>query len=135
MTDSGRPTWRPAKAATKAVWVFAILLMLLGPSCTEDDRDRHPDDGFTEDCRFDPEHCGSGVGAFCVDDDDCWDNYCCTEDSNCAGGMCTIPCNKDDDCPSFMACEHSVCFFRCDDDHDCADGQSCEHGETICEWP
>ncbi|MBW2457942.1 MAG: hypothetical protein JRI68_25780 [Deltaproteobacteria bacterium] len=49
--------------------------------------------------------------------------------------MCTISCDNDQDCPSFMACEHHMCFFRCDHDSDCAEGQSCEHGNTICEWP
>ena len=104
---------------------LALLLATLA-GCSGD-----PDD----ECRFDPAHCGGGVGADCARDDDCDDGYCCTEESNCGGGMCTIACARDADCPSFMACEHDICFFRCDVDEDCASGQSCEHGNTVCEWP
>lgn len=88
-----------------------------------------------EGCRFDPDSCGGDVGATCVSDGDCLDGYCCTEESNCGGGMCTIECRDDADCPSFMGCEHRVCFFLCDVDEDCAIGQECEHGDTVCEWP
>lgn len=90
-----------------------------------------PGDG----CRFQPESCGGDVGANCAVDRDCADGYCCTESANCGGGMCTIACNDDLDCPGFMGCEHHVCFFLCDVDEDCAVGQSCEHGNTVCEWP
>ncbi len=135
MTDGGRTTHRAAPLAKSAAWVLALLLPLTGPSCGGDEPDRHPDYGYSEDCRFDPEHCGGDLGALCVDDYDCDDGHCCAEESNCAGGMCSIPCDHDGDCPSFMACEHHICFFRCDHDSDCAEGQSCEHGNTICEWP
>jgi hypothetical protein len=135
MTSDERKTRRPAKGATKAAWLAAIMISLLGPSCTEDEPDRHPDDHYSEDCRFAPDLCGGDLGALCVDDYDCGDGHCCTEEANCAGGMCSLPCDNDGDCPSFMACEHHTCFFRCDHDDDCAEGQSCEHGETICEWP
>ncbi|GAB5543988.1 MAG: hypothetical protein RLO52_40160 [Sandaracinaceae bacterium] len=103
----------------------SILFVLLGVSGCG------PGDG----CRFDPAACGGDVGASCVGDGDCADGFCCTEDANCGGGMCTLPCEEDLDCPSFMACEHRVCFFRCEVDEDCAVGQSCEHGQTVCEWP
>ena len=53
---------------------------------------------------------------------------------NCGGGMCTIACHGDEDCPEEMSCEHDVCFFLCDGDEDCAEGMSCEHDHTICEW-
>jgi hypothetical protein len=91
--------------------------------------------GPGEACRYDPLSCGGDVGATCATNGDCTDGYCCTDNSNCGGGMCTLRCRDDLDCPDFMACEHDVCFFRCLDDADCAAGQSCEHGNTVCEWP
>lgn len=111
---------------------FLLALPVLAVSCGDDEPPPGP---AGEDCRFEPANCGGDLGALCVNDSDCWDAYCCTEQSNCGGGMCTLPCDRNDDCPSFMACEHHVCFFRCSDDADCAAGQSCEHDNTICEWP
>lgn len=103
---------------------LATTVLFAAPGC-----------GPGEGCRYDPDGCGGDVGAYCVYDSDCLDGYCCTEEGNCGGGMCTIPCRDDLDCPSFMGCEHGVCFFLCDFDEDCAVGQSCEHGNTVCEWP
>lgn len=90
--------------------------------------------GPSQGCRFDPNACGGDVGATCQSDADCYSGACCTDGANCGGGMCTIPCSGDTDCPSFMACEHNICFFFCVDDNDCAVGQTCEHGR-VCEWP
>lgn len=87
-----------------------------------------------EHCRFDPQ-CGGGIGGLCNEDDDCDEGFCCTDESNCAGGMCTYRCSDDADCPDDMACQHDKCFFVCNEDSDCADGMSCEHGATVCEWP
>jgi hypothetical protein len=83
-------------------------------------------------CRFDPS-CAGGIGGLCDSDRDCADGFCCTTD-NCGGGMCTVACSHDEDCPDEMACEHEVCFFVCGSDEDCAEAMSCEHGNTICEW-
>ena len=70
-----------------------------------------------------------------VDDFDCNAQLiCCTDDKNCGGGMCTLECDNDSDCPSDMLCEHDVCFYMCDSDADCAPEMSCEHGNTICEY-
>ena len=86
-------------------------------------------------CRFEPDRCPSGEpGAECIDDRDCF-GFCCTDGSNCRGGMCTYACQNNEDCPRDMACEHDMCFFACEFDEDCAVGQSCEHGNTVCEWP
>ena len=41
---------------------------------------------------------------------------------NCGGGMCTLRCDRDLDCPEDMLCEHETCFFGCASDEDCADG-------------
>lgn len=131
-----------AKRATRRwhLGIIAWALLALGAAsagCSGDDPYYGPGpyDGYNEDCRFDPLHCGGGLGGVCDRDSDCASGYCCTEDSNCGGGMCTLPCDRDVDCPSYMACEHHVCFFRCDRDSDCANGQTCEHNNTICEWP
>lgn len=86
-------------------------------------------------CRFDPGECGGGIGGDCVFDEDCQDGFCCREDSNCGGGMCTYACRSDADCPASMRCQHDICFFSCSIDDDCASGQRCEHDNTICEWP
>lgn len=83
-------------------------------------------------CRFDP-GCNGGMGALCDGDTDCASGFCCTN-GNCAGGMCTAPCDHDNDCPSNMLCEHKVCFFACDNNAECAEGMSCEHDNTVCEW-
>lgn len=89
--------------------------------------------GDGDDCRFDPLCPGGNVGASCEEDRNCAAGFCC-DTGNCGGGMCTFPCDDDDDCPSDMSCAHDVCFFRCGSDRDCADGMSCEHGHTIREW-
>ena len=92
----------------------------------------------SERCRFDPTACGGNVGGACHTDDDCFHGQCCTDGANCAGGMCTLPCSVDTECPDFMACEHNICFFACDADTDCATGQTCEHHDGnrgVCEWP
>lgn len=89
--------------------------------------------GGIEQCRFDP-GCAGGMGALCEVDAECKSGFCCDDGTNCAGGMCTAPCDVDLDCPTNMLCEHHVCFFACDSDADCADGMSCEHKNRVCEW-
>lgn len=86
-----------------------------------------------ENCRFDPS-CGGGVGSFCDHHDDCETGFCCNDDGNCRGGICTYTCRDDLDCPGDMRCEHDTCFFACDSNLDCAEGMSCEHDNTVCEW-
>ena len=86
-------------------------------------------------CRFEPERCDGGAGGWCRDDRDCAvPLFCCDDDDNCGGGMCTADCRDDRDCPAGMLCEHDKCFYACDDDRDCAIDMSCEHGRTICEY-
>ncbi len=84
-------------------------------------------------CRLDPLCGGGGIGAFCDRHADCVDGYCCDSD-HCDGGMCSLPCDSDVDCPVNMLCEHDTCFYICDSDRDCAAGQECKHGNTVCEW-
>lgn len=106
----------------------AVTVGLAAPGCG--------DDISSETCRFEPAECDGGAGALCRDDRDCLDGlFCCTEDKNCGGGMCTAGCDSDRDCPPDMLCEHDKCFYACASDRDCAIGMSCEHGNTICEYP
>lgn len=86
-------------------------------------------------CRDNPDDCGGQLGGACEQTDDCSDGVCCTEKSNCGGGMCLFRCESNADCPENQRCEHKQCFFSCRTDDDCAPGQKCEHGDTICEWP
>ena len=73
------------------------------------------------------------VGGACGDDGECADR--CLE--NYPGGMCTITCRADDECPSGTICadtEGGVCLFPCDSNQDCRDqgleaGYACD-GET-----
>ncbi|MCB9643529.1 MAG: hypothetical protein H6728_10705 [Myxococcales bacterium] len=87
-------------------------------------------------CRLEPEKCHGSPGALCNGDNECAGGlFCCLEKSNCGGGMCTLACEVDTDCPTNMLCEHKKCFFRCESDQDCAPTMRCEHGNTICEYP
>lgn len=117
----------------------ARLLLVLGLSALvalncaapEEDYDALASDG----CRLDPGSCDGGAGGFCDDDRDCADAlFCCRDDNNCGGGMCTADCRDDRDCPVGMLCEHDMCFYACDDDRDCAEDMTCEHDRTVCEY-
>lgn len=110
-------------------FVAALVLSLGVYACTP---------APTEGCRFDPNGCGGNVGAFCSTNNECAHGDCCTAAANCAGGMCTLPCKVNADCPSFMGCAHDICFFSCTTSADCAVGQGCQHitnGVGVCEWP
>lgn len=100
-------------------------------SCHGDDFDSLASD----ECRLEPERCDGGAGALCRGDRDCADPlFCCEDNGNCGGGMCTADCRDDFDCPGGMRCEHDMCFYACDNDRDCAPQMSCEHGNTVCEY-
>jgi hypothetical protein len=87
-------------------------------------------------CQLDPAFCGVDYpGGFCDSHSECGTGYCCLEQANCGGGMCTYQCASSADCPPDMACQHNTCFYRCNFDEDCARGQRCEHDRTVCEYP
>ncbi|GEM_PF-2110989 len=117
------------RLATLRVFGLCLLawVLLFGWSCLP----------LTSDvCRLEPDKCRGLVGAFCKGDNECAAGlFCCREKSNCGGGMCTIACAADPDCPPNMLCEHKMCFYRCAKDEDCARGMRCEHNNTICEYP
>lgn len=67
----------------------------------------------------------SAVGGSCDRHSDC-DDICL---SDWPGGMCTILCDDDADCPLDTACiqkEHGVCLLECQRDRDCPGGYECD---------
>ncbi len=115
----------------------AFFCIGLVTSCEEEPTEQEAlDDLASEGCRLEPEDCAGGAGGFCNDDRDCLEPlFCCREQANCGGGMCTADCRNDRDCPAGMLCEHDKCFYACDDDRDCAVDMRCEHNRTVCEYP
>ncbi|MBL9107491.1 MAG: hypothetical protein JNL82_41780 [Myxococcales bacterium] len=82
-------------------------------------------------CHLDP-YCNSGdLGAFCENDSECRDGYCC-ESKSCNDGMCSLPCDGSDECPGGFKCSGGSCFFACNNDSQCANGQDCDKG--ACKW-
>lgn len=73
--------------------------------------------------------CGGGsagsnskdVGGICKTDQDC--NHRCTTEDTFGGGMCTIACATDNDCPSGAVCvtkDGGICAVSCGTDQDCS---------------
>jgi len=54
MTSKGRSDRRMATSAPCAAWLVLLVVPFVGPSCS-DDRDHDHDDGFSEECRYNPE--------------------------------------------------------------------------------
>jgi hypothetical protein len=62
------------------------------------------------------------LGARCDQNADC-NQRCLTADLGWPGGMCTLGCDSDANCPNNAACivdQGGVCAFRCSVDADCA---------------
>jgi len=114
----------------RPLWVALLGALLASPLACNDTPLRYDDDW---DCSYDPRNCDSGdLGAYCHSNAECDTGWCC-ESKECGGGMCTYSCDRDNDCPADMGCEHHTCFFYCHNDNDCAAGQKCEH-KRVCEW-
>ncbi len=65
------------------------------------------------------------VGGPCETHSDCSDR--CLVDW--PGGMCTLTCESDDDCPTGSACidyQDGVCLMKCEEDRDCPGGYECD---------
>jgi len=62
------------------------------------------------------------IGARCDDSDEC-DQRCLLPSASYPGGMCTVLCDDDRDCPADTRCvddEGGVCLYGCVGDPDCA---------------
>ena len=62
------------------------------------------------------------VGAACTADGQC-QQQCLVNDRHFPGGMCTVACTRDADCPAGSLCideEGGVCVVTCAADADCA---------------
>lgn len=79
--------------------------------------------------------CNDSVGDFCRQNVDCDSEAFCCKEGKCGGGMCTLECRSDRDCPSDMVCrDKKYCLFSCNSDRDCFDGWQCKEkdGRTMC---
>ena len=88
-------------------WAFPVLVFAAAIGACGDD-----DDEFAG---------ARTVGAACISDSQC--AFRCARGSHYPGGMCTVPCRDDFDCPSGTACvddEGGICAFVCDFDDRCA---------------
>lgn len=71
--------------------------------------------------------CGDDIGAECSQHADC-DERCVTG-GDFPGGMCTLSCDGDPDCPSGTSCvaeEDGICLLQCEADRDCPGGYECD---------
>jgi hypothetical protein len=72
---------------------------------------------------------GDVVGGPCAGTDECASGSECQVDGDFPGGMCTVACSTDDDCPSGSYCisnEGGICMLPCESKDDCRDGYQCE---------
>ena len=61
------------------------------------------------------------LGARCESSRDC-DDRCLLPSNDYPGGICTLSCNRSDECPRDADCvdrEGGVCLYQCVDDRDC----------------
>ena len=72
------------------------------------------------------------VGGPCMSADDC-DFRLCQEGAIFPGGICTLSCSNDKDCPSGSSCGDFgsldigwVCLVNCSDSSDCREQWTCE---------
>lgn len=61
------------------------------------------------------------LGATCTSPDEC-NGPCLRDDAGWPGGLCTLSCVDEGDCPEGASCVDEaggVCLYRCDDEPDC----------------
>ena len=95
---------RPAKVFAQAIASFAVVGLAL--ACG-------PNDGL--------------VGGACNDHRDCKER--CLEGKDYPGGMCTVDCRDDRDCPGGTYCTDKsggVCLLACGNSGDCPGGYVCK---------
>lgn len=67
------------------------------------------------------------VGAACEMHADCLER--CVEGKDFPGGLCTVACDDDRDCPGGTACvdkKDGICVPACERDRDCQGGYKCK---------
>ena len=115
---------------TAAVALILLLAMSLIVGCGSDDTsgggsDANDNQGqgaeevVGEDSRF--------VGGGCFEDEAC--EEICMTGSDWPGGMCTLDCDDDRDCPDLSYCvafERGICLLDCIEDEDCPIGYECD---------
>lgn len=85
--------------------------------------------------------CGSGVGrdgdvvgGSCTASGGCAGGSSCLTDSMYPGGMCTVDCDTQADCPGGSVCVQEsggTCLLACRSAGDCRDGYGCEDKSTV----
>jgi hypothetical protein len=85
--------------------------------------------------------CGSGVGrdgdvvgGSCTASGGCAGGSECLIASMYPGGMCTVDCETQADCPSGSVCVQEsggTCLLACSSSSDCRDGYGCEDKSTV----
>lgn len=76
---------------------------------------------------------GDVVGGACTDGD-CAGGSVCLIDTMHPGGMCSVECTSNADCPSGSACAQEGggrCLLACDNADDCRDGYGCNEKSTL----
>lgn len=72
---------------------------------------------------------GSVVGAECRDDRDCAPESRCLRSNSYPFGMCTLSCDRHEDCPLDTACvdrSGGVCLPMCERSLDCREDYRCD---------
>lgn len=72
---------------------------------------------------------GDVVGGPCLDFMDCASESYCETHSDFPGGICTMDCLDDRDCPDGAACidkQGGICLLLCNFDSDCRRDYDCE---------
>ncbi len=79
--------------------------------CVEDDSCEDDDE-----CPSFAPFCDDGACVECTADDECDEDA----DEECRSGVCERPCEFDQECPNFSACESGECVYKgCDTNTDC----------------
>jgi hypothetical protein len=72
---------------------------------------------------------GDVVGGPCTDFMDCAPESYCETGGDFPGGVCTLDCRDDRDCPEGTACidkQGGICLLLCNFDSDCRQGYDCD---------
>jgi hypothetical protein len=72
---------------------------------------------------------GQTVGGPCVNHQDCAPGSVCLTDGDFPGGMCSIYCGSNNDCPAGAMCidmKSGICLSSCTTYQDCRGGYECK---------